>query len=245
MIKNIIFGIITIIVLYCLWWVFDRDNAMQYLPRAFQPEDVDTAIDSSGEITKKLFDLSREYGSDGAEIIKNELQETRKEKENMSIENKTVIINTSHGNITIELFADLAPSTVQNFVTLINQDFYVGTRFHRIVDGFMIQGGDPLSATLDKESQWGTGGPGYQFQDEIHDNNYNKAGTIAMANSGPNTNGSQFFINVADNHFLDKKHTVFGRVTDGMDTVLAISKLSTNQLDRPIDDVIVNSLTIK
>lgn len=107
----------------------------------------------------------------------------------------------------------------------------------------MIQGGDPQTKDDSLVTRWGTGGPGYQFADEIHENNRNEAGTIAMANSGPDTNGSQFFINVADNTFLDTKHTVFGRVVSGMDVVKAIEGTPTGASDRPLEAVVINSVT--
>jgi peptidylprolyl isomerase len=103
-----------------------------------------------------------------------------------------------------------------------------------VIKDFMIQGGDPLTKDDTKMDYWGTGGPGYQFADEITTNNKNNKGTISMANSGPNTNGSQFFINTKDNNFLDTKHTVFGKVISGMDTVEAIEALQTNTSDRPM-----------
>ena len=109
----------------------------------------------------------------------------------------------------------------------------------------MIQGGDPLTKDDSKMAMWGTGGPGYSFADELGPNNKNDIGTIAMANSGPNTNGSQFFINVANNNFLDAKHTVFGRVTKGMDVVKMIENTPTNSQDRPIEAVEIKSITLE
>ena len=109
----------------------------------------------------------------------------------------------------------------------------------------MSQGGDPLSKNDSKKSSWGTGGPGYKFNDEITDTNSNDLGTIAMANAGPNTNGSQFFINAAANNFLDTKHTVFGKVTSGLDVALAINSIKTDSEDKPIDSVILKSITLK
>ncbi|MEK7538982.1 MAG: peptidylprolyl isomerase [Patescibacteria group bacterium] len=158
----------------------------------------------------------------------------------------TAIITTNKGIITLELFADKAPKTVENFVKLANSGFYNGTRFHRVIKGFMIQGGDPLSKDLANQNRWGTGGPGYAFEDEIHAENRNVIGTIAMANAGPNTNGSQFFINVANNNFLDTKHTVFGRVSAGMDVVIAIENTKTTQPgDRPVEDMLIQNIEIK
>lgn len=157
----------------------------------------------------------------------------------------TAIFTTNKGAITIELFNDKAPKTVENFKKLAGEGFYNGTRFHRVIQGFMIQGGDPLSKDLSKQSAWGTGGPGYSFADEIHADNQNIIGTIAMANAGPNTNGSQFFINTANNSFLNTKHTVFGKVIAGMDVVTAIEQTKTGQNDRPLEEVVIQRIEVK
>ncbi|MBI3633999.1 MAG: peptidylprolyl isomerase [Candidatus Yonathbacteria bacterium] len=157
----------------------------------------------------------------------------------------TAIITTNKGVITLELFDDKTPNTAENFKKLASQGFYNGTRFHRVIKGFMIQGGDPLSKDLGSQGRWGTGGPGYQFADEIGADNKNNIGTIAMANSGPNTNGSQFFINVANNNFLDTKHTVFGKVTSGMEVATAIENTKTGQNDRPVEDMVVEKVEVR
>lgn len=148
-----------------------------------------------------------------------------------------VVITTTKGAITISLMSADAPMTVANFCTLAKQGFYDNVIFHRVIAGFMIQGGDPDGT--------GMGGPGYQFADEIHANNHNVAGTIAMANAGPGTNGSQFFINVADNAFLDTKHTVFGTVTAGMDVVRAIEAVPTGPADKPTEDVRIERIVVR
>jgi cyclophilin family peptidyl-prolyl cis-trans isomerase len=154
------------------------------------------------------------------------------------------ILHTSLGDITIEFFGKDAPNTVANFTKLAGSGFYDGTKFHRVIAGFMIQGGDPLTKDNSLAGQWGTGGPGYTFNDEIRPNNHNVVGTISMANSGPNTNGSQFFINVADNSYLDGKHTTFGKVISGMDVVDAIQHTPTDGNDRPLTPVVVQSVTL-
>jgi cyclophilin family peptidyl-prolyl cis-trans isomerase len=136
---------------------------------------------------------------------------------------------------------------VENFLTLARSGFYNGTRFHRVIEGFMVQGGDPLSKDPTKEALWGTGGPGYKFADEIVPELSNITGTLSMANAGPDTNGSQFFINVGNNTFLDGKHTVFGKVIEGMDIVLAISQVSTKDKgisDRPIEPIILEKIIV-
>jgi peptidyl-prolyl cis-trans isomerase B (cyclophilin B) len=139
----------------------------------------------------------------------------------------TANMNTSHGTITIELFDDDAPKTVQNFRKLAGDGFYEGVIFHRVIRDFMIQGGDPKGT--------GSGGPGYTFEDEFNSHKVVR-GALAMANAGPNTNGSQFFIVTAPQaSWLDGKHTVFGEVTGGMDVVDAIEGVETGRGDRPLD----------
>ena len=139
-----------------------------------------------------------------------------------------VLLKTSMGNITLELYDDM-PITTGNFKSLVEKSFYDGVIFHRVIDGFMIQGGDPEGT--------GMGGPGYAIQDEFTDHNKNDRGTIAMANSGPNTGGSQFFINLVNNDFLDNLHPAFGKVIEGMDVVDAIGKVQTDGNDRPLTEV--------
>jgi peptidylprolyl isomerase len=139
-----------------------------------------------------------------------------------------VLLKTSMGDITIQLNDDM-PITTGNFQKLVEQGFYDGVIFHRVIDGFMIQGGDPEGT--------GMGGPGYEIADEFTDHNRNDRGTIAMANSGPNTGGSQFFINLVDNSFLDSKHPAFGKVIAGMDVVDAIGKVQKDASDRPLTEV--------
>jgi len=154
-------------------------------------------------------------------------------------------LHTTKGDITIELFETLAPKTVENFTKLAKGGFYDGTKFHRVIKDFMIQGGDPLTKQTEYADRWGTGGPGYTFEDEIHSENRNVTGTISMANAGPNTNGSQFFINTADNDFLDAKHTVFGKVVAGMDAVKAIEAVETVGPDRPVEPMVINSISLQ
>jgi cyclophilin family peptidyl-prolyl cis-trans isomerase len=145
-------------------------------------------------------------------------------------------MQTNHGTIEIELFDDDAPKTVGNFTKLAADGFYDGVVFHRVIEDFMIQGGDPTGT--------GSGGPGYQFEDEPNEHAVVR-GALAMANAGPNTNGSQFFIVTAEAcPWLDGKHTVFGRVTSGMDVVDAISQVETGPGDRPRDEVRIESIAL-
>ena len=153
-------------------------------------------------------------------------------------------LHTSMGDITVEFLPQYAPNAVANFIKLAQASFYDATKFHRVIKGFMDQGGDPLTKDDSKMAQWGTGGPGYRFNDEISPSATNVAGTMAMANSGPNTNGSQFFINAVDNHFLDGKYTVFAKVTAGMDVVTVINNTPTDSSDRPTTPVVLKSITL-
>ena len=154
----------------------------------------------------------------------------------VSNENK-VKLETNHGDIVIELYSDM-PITAGNFKKLVEEGFYDEIIFHRIIDGFMIQGGDPTGT--------GSGGPGYNIKDEFthKGGNNNKRGTISMANAGPNTGGSQFFINLVDNNFLDKKHPVFGKVVQGMNVVDEIAKVKTDSDDRPLQEVVIEKAVV-
>jgi len=143
--------------------------------------------------------------------------------------NTKVLLETSEGNVQIELFDETMPITAGNFKKLVSEGFYDNVIFHRVIPNFMIQGGDPEGT--------GTGGPGYNIQDEFTDNNRNTRGSLSMANSGPNTGGSQFFINLVDNSFLDDKHPVFGRVTEGMEVMDKIASVDRDQNDRPLTEV--------
>src|SRR5215468_5367096 len=147
-------------------------------------------------------------------------------------------LTTSRGEIVCDLFAKDAPKTVNNFVFLARENFYDGTVFHRVIDNFMIQGGDPTGT--------GRGGPGYQFEDEFHPQlKHSSEGILSMANAGPNTNGSQFFITLTATPHLDGKHAVFGKVIEGMDVVKKIGKTPTKAGDRPVTDVVMKTVKIE
>jgi len=168
-------------------------------------------------------------------------------------EAQTATLMTTQGTVTVRLFPDYAPKTVRNFVELAEggrewidprtgarskQKLYDGTIFHRVIAGFMIQGGDPLGK--------GTGGPGYEFDDEIHpDKQFDKPYLLAMANAGPGTNGSQFFITTVPTPWLNGRHTIFGEVIGGADVVENISRVQTRPGDRPVTDVVLQSVTIQ
>ena len=145
---------------------------------------------------------------------------------------------TSMGNFTIELFEQQAPKTVENFVKLAEKKFYDGVIFHRVIDGFMIQGGDPTGT--------GRGGPGYQFADEFHPQlKHTSEGILSMANAGPNTNGSQFFITVVPTTWLTGKHTIFGELVEGQDIAEKITRVPRGRNDRPSKDVVLKKVTIE
>ncbi len=141
---------------------------------------------------------------------------------------KRISLETTMGKFVIELYKD-KPITAGNFEKLVSEGFYDGVIFHRVIDGFMIQGGDPTGT--------GTGGPGYTIKDEFTGKQINSRGTIAMANAGPNTGGSQFFINLVNNNYLDDKHPVFGKVVEGMNVVDKIAKVQTDSNDKPVNEV--------
>ena len=164
------------------------------------------------------------------------------------------VFETNKGNFKVKLFPETAPKTVENFIGLaegtkewtdpksgskVKKPFYDGLKFHRVIPNFMIQGGCPLGT--------GTGGPGYRFEDEFKPGapKHAKPGILSMANAGPNTNGSQFFVTVAATPWLDGRHTVFGEVIEGMDIVNGISTVKTGSMDRPAEDVIINHIKIE
>jgi peptidylprolyl isomerase len=157
---------------------------------------------------------------------------------------KEATLHTNKGDITLELYSDRMPITVKNFTKLAQEGFYNGVKFHRVIEGFMIQAGDPLSKDDSLKARWGTGGPGYTIKDEFYTGLSNTRGTIAMANAGPDTGGSQWFINLVDNTSLDPKHPVFGAVSKGMEVVDAIGNTDTEDPDRPVNDVVIEKITL-
>ena len=163
-------------------------------------------------------------------------QEATKQ-ETTTKKNSMAKFETSKGDFTIELFQDKAPITTKNFIDLTNKKVYDGLIFHRVIKDFMIQGGDPKGN--------GTGGPGYTIPDEFHpDLKHDAAGVLSMANAGPNTGGSQFFITLAPTPWLDKKHSVFGKVVSGLDVVKSIGNVKTGAMDKPAENVVIKKITI-
>ena len=206
-----------------------------------------TASVENHEFPKKI---SLPVSSEG---VINQLSNAVMTDEKIPENNPTVTLRTSQGDIVLELYRDKMPITAGNFLSLARSGFYHGTKFHRVIDGFMIQGGDPNSKTAAVET-YGTGGPGYVIEDEyVTDEKLsNIRGTIAMANSGPRSGGSQFFINVANNTGLDfdkeplsSKHPVFGRVISGMDIVDAIARTPTGERDVPLEPIVITETTVE
>jgi len=174
--------------------------------------------------------------------------------DNINTMNPVAVLETNQGTVEIELYKDTMPITAGNFEKLVKEGYYDGIKFHRVIDGFMIQGGDPLTKDDSQTARWGTGGPGYSIPDEHIAGPLltNVRGTISMANAGPNSGGSQFFINLVDNTGLDfdkqplsSKHPVFGRVIKGMEVVDAIGGVSVGAGDRPLSPVIITKATIR
>ena len=154
------------------------------------------------------------------------------------VANRIAVFETNKGTFEIELFEDKVPVTTKNFIDLVDKGFYNGLIFHRVIDGFMIQGGDPEGT--------GMGGPGYTIPDEFNkDLRHDSECILSMANAGPNTGGSQFFITLAATPWLDGHHAVFGKVIEGMDVVRAIGKVKCDGRDKPLEDVVINKVTIK
>ncbi len=162
-------------------------------------------------------------------------------EEELVVKDQIVVLETNQGNIEIKLFPDVAPVACQNFIKLIEKGYYNGTVFHRVIKGFMIQGGDPTATGMGGESF--TGKP---FEDEVRpDKKFDKPGILAMANAGPNTNGSQFFITVAATPWLNMHHTIFGEVISGYDIVEKISSVRTGANDKPLEDQKIIKASVK
>ncbi len=197
----------------------------------------------NGQDTSKVESKDQQSNTEQIKTEETTIEESKTEKLILGENEMAVaVINTNMGKIEIELFADQTPKTVENFVGLANTKYYNGIIFHRVIANFMIQSGDPTGTGRGGESIWGK-----PFADEIVPSLvFDKPGILAMANSGPNTNGSQFFITVAPTAWLNGKHTIFGKVIEGMDVVYAISKVQTSKPgDKPLKDVVMESVTIE
>ena len=230
--------------------------------KAVAPADtVNTATNNSINNSATISDASKTSATDSSAPATNTIvTPTSTEEVAAPVENNTsmktlegqkdlfaqysqAVIKTSAGNITVKFYGEDSPITVNNFLNLAQQGFYNGTKFHRVIADFMIQGGDPLSKESDT-SVWGTGGPSYRFDDEFNSHKL-VAGSLAMANAGSNTNGSQFFIvTAAATPWLDGHHTNFGQVVAGLDVVKKIEAVETGAADRPLKDVVINSIEL-
>ncbi len=209
---------------------------------------------SQGSLNKQLTDAGNNISVPATTPVPADNLNKTNDTQTINNDNKqktmTATLSTSMGDITVEFFDKEAPKTVANFMKLAKENFYNGIKFHRVIKGFMIQGGDPLTKDDSKMNLWGTGGPGYKFADEIDAKSdlYTKVGykkgILAMANSGPNTNGSQFFI-MAQDYPLPSQYTIFGKVVSGQDVVNKIENTPTGPSDRPVTAVIIKNISLK
>jgi len=224
-------------------------NVEETLPgEAVVPTTADTGKNASSETVSKETANQNEENSNNDNNKENTMTSTKilapSEQPDLTKEYSRAILHTSLGDITLKFYAADAPLTVNNFLNLAQAGFYNGTKFHRVIQDFMIQGGDPLSRDDDNSMLWGTGGPGYKFQDEINSHKLVR-GSLAMANAGAGTNGSQFFIVTAENTpWLDGHHTNFGEVVEGMEIVSRIEKAETGINDRPLENITVNNVEL-
>ncbi|MFA7208708.1 MAG: peptidylprolyl isomerase [Parcubacteria group bacterium] len=218
---------------------------------------VDNPVLNPAANTKEMLDLKNQAQKNiqdsvnkGNEKLNNALNENgMNDAQNALGDNSALVkqyafatVKTSLGDIKVKLNSDKTPVTAGNFLKLSKAGFYDGTKFHRVIKGFMIQGGDPNSKGTNKAT-WGTGGPNYRFDDELTGQEKYPQGTLAMANAGPDTNGSQFFIVTASPEApLPPSYTVFGSVVSGLDTALKIENVKTGANDRPVEDVVIKSI---
>ncbi len=192
--------------------------------------------------TTVLFGCSKTNSSDTQQSQEKPKAGIMENIKNQTDSTLVAIMETNMGNIEIELFPHDTPKTTENFVSLAQKGYYDGIIFHRVIDNFMIQGGDPTGTGRGGESIWGT-----SFEDEIRPNlKHDTPGVLSMANAGPNTNGSQFFITIVPTPWLDGKHTVFGKVINGLDVVFAIGKVPTSKpADKPLEDVVIKTISFE
>jgi cyclophilin family peptidyl-prolyl cis-trans isomerase len=215
-------------------------DAANYVPEMVDinkkaQEDVNSAVSQENERLQNTLN----EGETGT------AQNNSSENNNLSKKYMEAVLKTNLGDIKVKFDSAGAPNTVNNFLKLANEKFYDGTKFHRVIKGFMIQGGDPLSKDESMKDRWGTGGPGYKFSDELKGAEKYPQGTLAMANSGPNTNGSQFFIVTASPAAqLPPSYTVFGSVVSGIDVTLKIENVQTGANDRPVENVVLKSVEL-
>ncbi len=232
-------GVIIIVVIGVAWFFLDHSSGFPKGPDELLNA---SSTDSTATSTTAAYSTQNQTGA-AANTSQPTQTVSPNTSNNATVKNfmHTITIETSKGTIAFETYDADAPKTVANFVTLANKSFYNGLIFHRVIKGFMIQGGDPTGT--------GMGGPGYKFADELDPSTVSYKtgyvrGTVAMANSGPNTNGSQFFIMQADNA-LPHSYSIFGKVISGMDVVDAIVAVPTGANDKPVTDVVMKTVTVK
>ena len=221
---------------------YDENSAPEAMDNFNEADIIGRMTAIKNGLTPKIKPSGGSTSSEQAQT-ENMPEQNQKQLENLAEQFDCAVINTNFGDIAVKFYAQESPITVNNFLNLAKAGFYNGTKFHRVMKDFMIQGGDPNS----KDDDWsndGIGGPGYQFQDEINAHKLVK-GSLAMANAGANTNGSQFFIVTAESTpWLDGKHTNFGYVTGGLEVAEKIEKVNVNENAHPTEDVIVNSIEL-
>ncbi|MEN9338473.1 MAG: hypothetical protein RI945_198 [Candidatus Parcubacteria bacterium] len=222
--KRIVF-LFSFLILVIIVFLFFFRNGKQEIE-----SDIDTNPQSTATTSTTLQDI-------------NNNQNKNMENQNEEKKYEVATLRTSLGDISIELSKD-KPKTIENFIKLAETNFYNNVKFHRVIKGFMIQTGDPLSKDDSQKAYWGTGGPGYKFNDELTGQEKYAVGTVAMANSGPNTNGSQFFIMTSDTP-LPPSYTVFGKVVSGIDVAMKIQDVATDASDKPLTPVTIKSVELK
>lgn len=231
--KSILYWVIFVTACFVAFGVIQKAIAVTNKEVDLINNQIVTINEASGANLQKIKSLSR--------------SENKTQNKNMDEKQITkAIFKTSMGEIEVALRKETVETTA-NFIKLAQQGYYDGTRFHRVISNFMIQAGDPNSRDLNLKARWGTGGPGYTFKDEFFPDDDMEQGVLAMANAGPGTNGSQFFIVTAPQgtDWLTHKHTIFGKVTRGLDVALAIEKVPTEGPDRPIKDVVINQIVLQ
>ncbi len=227
--KSILIIILLIIILFIFFVLFKKDK--------------DTNAVNNNNNNNELSENQLAENIDKILSTNNNSNDKDNNMETNKKEINLIILKTNMGDISFELLKD-KPLTTSNFIKLAEEGFYDNVRFHRVINGFMIQTGDPNSKDINKKSIWGMGDPGYKFNDELTGKETYNIGTVAMANSGPNTNGSQFFI-MTSNTPLPPNYTVFGKVISGQDVANKIQLVETDANDRPIKDIIINSVELK
>lgn len=233
--NNIIIGSLVVVFIGLGIWAFSGSGKDPFVAPGGGQEDV-VKKDFLGEEKKPAGENT--VPPDPANTVK--VDPPQENEINKKIMNATM--KTSLGEIKLELYGDKTPLTAANFVKLAESGFYNGVKFHRVIKGFMIQGGDPLTKDDAMKARWGTGGPGYQFADEKFSGDYSR-GVLAMANAGPNTNGSQFFIMHKD-YPLSPNYVIFGKVTSGIEVVDKIAELQIDEKDCPLVPPVIESITV-